>query len=261
MTVLFSDVADFTTYSEKLPPEEVGALLNGYLDRMTACIAQTGGTLDKFVGDAVMAEWNAPLAQPDHAARACETALLMLNEVSRLNTAWQAAGGALDIRIGINTGEMTVGNMGSHQVFDYTVIGNEVNTASRLESLNKSFGTHVIVSDATRREAETQRPGHFAFRPLGRVMPKGQAEPLSICELAGWQDRLDDATRKKLEAFAAAMEHYLGRRFDEARQQFLAVLEMQPGDGPAALLASRCEEYLDDPPSADWNGVFVQKEK
>lgn len=256
MTVLFSDVAGFTTFSEKLPPEEVSALLNGYLDRMTACVAQTGGTLDKFVGDAVMAEWNAPLAQPDHAARACETALLMLEEVSRQDTAWQAAGGALDIRIGINTGEMVVGNMGSHQVFDYTVIGNEVNTASRLEPLNKAFGTRIIVAGATRREAEDRRPGHFAFRPLARVMPKGRAEPLDIFELAGRRDAVDD-----LDTYATAMEHYLGRRFDEARRLFRAMLERRPGDGPAAVFAALCEEYLDRPPPADWNGVFVQTEK
>jgi adenylate cyclase len=173
MTVLFSDVAGFTGFSEKLPPEEVSALLNGYLDRMTACVAQTGGTLDKFVGDAVMAEWNAPLAQPDHAARACETALLMLEEVGRQSTAWQTAGGALEIRIGINTGEMVVGNMGSHQVFDYTVIGNEVNTASRLEPLNKAFGTRIIVAGATRREAEEQRPGPFRLPPAGARQPQG----------------------------------------------------------------------------------------
>ena len=256
MTVLFSDVAGFTTFSEKLPPEEVSALLNGYLDRMTACVVQTGGTLDKFVGDAVMAEWNAPLAQPDHAARACETALLMLEEVSRQDTAWQAAGGALDIRIGINTGEMVVGNMGSHQVFDYTVIGNEVNTASRLEPLNKAFGTRIIVAGATRREAEDQRPSHFAFRPLARVMPKGRAEPLDIFELAGRRDALDD-----LDTYAAAMDHYLGRRFDEAGRLFRTVLGQRPGDGPAAVFAALCEEYLDHPPPAGWNGVFVQTEK
>ncbi len=261
MTVLFSDIAGFTSISEKLPPEEVGALLNGYLDRMAACVSQTGGTLDKFVGDAVMAEWNAPLAQPDHAARACETALLMLEEVSRQGTSWQAAGGTLDIRIGINTGEMVVGNMGSHQIFDYTVIGNEVNTASRLEPLNKTFGTRIIVADATRREAETQRPGRFAFRPLARVMPKGRAEPLDIHELAGWQAAWNDAARETLDTFAVAMDHYLHRRFDEARRQFRFVLDRQPDDGPAALFASRCEEYLAHPPPAGWNAVYAQTEK
>ena len=261
MTVLFSDIAGFTSFSEKLTPEEVSALLNGYLDRMTACVAQSGGTLDKFVGDSVMAEWNAPLAQPDHAARACETALLMLEEVSRQDTAWHAAGGALDIRIGINTGEMVVGNMGSHQVFDYTVIGNEVNIASRLEPLNKAFGTRIIVADATRREAERQRPGHFAFRSLARVMPKGGAEPLAIHELSGWRGKLDQAMRDCLADSETAMHHYLARRFDEARRLFGAVLVRRPGDGPATMFAALCDKYLTDPPPADWNDVFVQTEK
>ncbi len=261
MTVLFSDVAGFTTFSEKLPPEEVSALLNGYLDRMTACVAQTGGTLDKFVGDAVMAEWNAPLAQPDHAARACETALAMLEEVSRQDTAWQAAGGALDIRIGINTGEMVVGNMGSHQVFDYTVIGNEVNTASRLEPLNKAFGTRIIIAGATQREAEEHRPGRFVFRPLARVSPKGRAEAIDIFELVGWQDRLNESMRVNLAAFDEAMAHYLARRFDAALRLFRDVLARSPDDGPAAVFAALCEEYLDRPPPEDWNGVFVQTEK
>lgn len=261
MTVLFSDVAGFTTISEKLPPEEVSALLNGYLDRMTACVAQSGGTLDKFVGDAVMAEWNAPLAQHDHAARACETALLMLEEVSRQDTAWRSAGAALEIRIGINTGEMVVGNMGSHQVFDYTVIGNEVNTAARLEPLNKAFGTRILVAGTTRAETEQHRPGRFAFRPLGRVSPKGRAEPLDIFELAGRRDQLDDAARASLADFEAAMTHYMARRFDAALSLFRAVQARQPDDGPAAVLAALCEDYLAHPPPADWNGVFVQTEK
>jgi adenylate cyclase len=208
-----------------------------------------------------MAEWNAPLAQPDHAARACETALLMLEKVSLHGTAWQAAGGTLAIRIGINTGEMVVGNMGSHQVFDYTVIGNEVNTASRLEPLNKAFGTRIIVAGATRREAEEQRPGRFAFRPLGRVSPKGRAEPLAIFELAGWREKLDESMRENLAAFEEAMERYLARRFDEALRLFRRILERQPQDGPAAFFAAQCEECLVHPPPADWDGVFVQTEK
>lgn len=261
MTVLFSDVAGFTTFSEKLAPEEVSALLNGYLDRMTACVMQTGGTLDKFVGDAVMAEWNAPLAQPDHAARACETALLMLEEVNRHRTAWQVAGGALDIRIGINTGEMVVGNMGSRQIFDYTVIGNEVNTGSRLEPLNKDFDTRIIVAGATRNEAEAQNPGRFAFRPLGRVMPKGRSEPLDIFELMGWRDRLDAATLDGLAAFEKAMELFLARRFEDALQLLRGILKRQPQDGPAAVFAVLCEEYLAHPPPAGWTGVYVQTEK
>lgn len=259
MTVLFSDIAGFTTLSEKLEPEEVSAFLNGYLDLMTACVAQSGGTLDKFVGDAVMAEWNAPLAQPDHAARACEAALLMLEQVRLYRMARQNAG-TLDIRIGINSGEMVVGNLGSHQIFDYTVIGDEVNTASRLEPLNKAFGTRIIVAGMTRREAEAHRPGYFSFRSLGRVSPKGRVEPLEIFELIDWTQKLDDAMRQRLAAFEEALDHYLARRFEEALRRFRRISE-QSQDAPAAHFAALCESHLAHPPPTDWNGAFVQTEK
>lgn len=261
MTVLFSDIAGFTTFSESRSPEAISSLLNGYLDRMTDCVARTGGTLDKFVGDAVMAEWNAPAAQPDHAARACETALLMLEEVRASSSSWREAGGALDIRIGINTGEMVVGNMGSRQVFDYTVIGNEVNTAARLEPLNKVFGTRIIVAGATRADAEQQRPGGFAFRPLGRVMPKGRCQPLEIFELVGRRSAEGGPMREELAAFTAAMERFLSRDFAEARRRFLDLLGEHPDDGPAALFASLCAEYLERPPAEDWSGVLEQTDK
>lgn len=259
MTVLFSDIAGFTTFSEQLPPEQVSALLNAYLDRMTACVTQTGGTLDKFVGDAVMAEWNAPLAQPDHAARACASALAMLEQVR--DPERSGASGAFEIRIGINTGEMIVGNMGSHQIFDYTVIGNEVNTGARLEPLNKDFGTRIIVAAATRNEAEAQRPGHFAFRALGRVSPKGRVTPLEIHELAGWNASLEPALRESFAIFEEARAHYLAGRFEKALQLFRQALERRPEDGPSAIFAARCEEYLAHPPAPQWDGVFVQTEK
>lgn len=262
VTVLFSDVAGFTTLSERLPPETVSTLLNGYLDRMTACVSQTGGTLDKFVGDAVMAEWNVPLDQPDHAARACETALRMLEEVRLHGPTWRAqGGGGLEIRIGINTGEVAVGNMGSHQIFDYTVIGNAVNTAARLEPLNKDYGTRILVSGTTRREAEQQQPGRYVFRALGRVMPKGRAEPLDIHELVGWMEHLDTTTRTVLEDFEGAVALYQAGRFDAALPIFHAVSEQRAGDGPAALFATRCEILLAQPPAQDWDGVHVQAEK
>ena len=240
--------------------EEASRLHNGYLACMRSCAVQSGGTLDSFVGEAVMAEWNAPVAQPDNAAGACETALRMLEHVDLHRAAWQATGGALDIRIGINSGDMVVGNMGSHQIFDYTVIGNEVNTASRLEPLNKAFGTHIIVAGATRWEAEQHRPGQFVFRALGRVSPKGRAEPLDIFELVGWQKELDETLRARLVAFECALEHYHGRRFEEALQRFRGIVA-QSHDDPAARFAALCEDHLAHPPPADWDGVFVQTEK
>jgi adenylate cyclase len=261
VTVLFSDVAGFTTISERLRPEDVSTLLNAYLDRMTHCVTRTEGTLDKFVGDAVMAEWNAPAEQPDHAARACETALLMLEEAGGLRETWRVAGAALDMRVGINTGDVVVGNMGSHQIFDYTVIGNEVNTAARLEPLNKSFGTRILVSGAARREAETQRPGRYVFRALGQVSPKGRAEPLEVCELWGWRTALTPQAEASLADFERALRLYQDGRFIEAKDAFTEVLALNAQDGPAAAFLALCEAFLVTPPGDGWNGVYVQTDK
>jgi adenylate cyclase len=186
MTVLFSDIEGFTSLSEQLTPEEISAILNEYFDHMMNCIKRTGGTLDKFIGDALMAEWNAPIAQADHAARACETALLMMEELRILGEKWkQEQKPSMNIRIGINTGEMVVGNMGSGEIFDYTVIGDEVNISARLESLNKEFGTHIIVSESVRCEAEKHYMGKFVFRFLAEVTLKGRTAPLNVYELVG----------------------------------------------------------------------------
>ncbi len=261
MSVLFSDIAGFTGMSERLPPEAVGRLLNAYLERMTACVLETLGTLDKFVGDAVMAEWNAPLAQPDHAARACECALRMLAEVDRADAPWRADAADLDIRIGINSGEMLVGNMGSPQVFDYTVLGNEVNTAARLEPLNKACGTRILVSEATRRGAEQARPGHYAFRALGRVRLKGRAQPLAIHQLLGRQADLNTSTRARLARHAQALKDFHERRFAAALAHWHELLLQHPDDGPAAHCAERCAAALAEPPPADWDGAYEQTEK
>lgn len=261
MTVLFSDIVGFTGLSERLPPEEVGRLLNAYLDRMAACVLETRGTLDKFVGDAVMAEWNAPLAQTDHAARACETALRMLQEVDRADAAWRAGGSAIDIRIGINSGELLVGNMGSPQVFDYTVLGNEVNTAARLEPLNKAYGTRIIVAEATRHAAEQQRPGDFAFRALGGVLLKGRAQPLRIHQLVGWRVTLDAATAASLEVFEDALALFLDRRFGQALVLFGSIQQLRPDDGPSAHFIARCAACSATPLADDWDGAYEQTEK
>lgn len=184
MTVLFSDLEGFTALSEQLPPDEISAILNEYLSCMVRCIMQTKGTLDKFIGDSVMAFWNAPSEQKDHAALACKTALLMMKELNRLREKWaEEQKPLLNARIGINTGEMVVGNMGSKEIFDYTVIGSEVNTASRLESVNKDFGTRIAVSHATRMEAEKSHPERFVFRRLAGVVLRGKNKSLEVYEL------------------------------------------------------------------------------
>jgi adenylate cyclase len=180
MTVLFSDIRGFTTVSEAGQPEEIVAMLNVYFTRMVDIVFEHRGTLDKFVGDMVMALFGAPLDDPDHADHAVQTALDMIEALERLNEEWQAEGRApLDIGIGINTGPMIAGNIGSDAIMSYTVIGDAVNLGSRLESLNKTYGTRIIISDSTRANLK----GSYTFRPLGDVVVKGKKHAVPIFEV------------------------------------------------------------------------------
>lgn len=180
MTVLFSDIRGFTTVSEKGQPEEIVAILNEYFTRMVEIVFAHKGTLDKFVGDMVMALFGAPLDDPNHAEHAVDAALEMIRELNRLNEKWAAEGRpALDIGIGISTGPMIAGNIGSEAIMSYTVIGDSVNLGARLESLNKEYGTRIIISEATRDAL----PGRYLFRPLGNVVVKGKTRPVAIFEV------------------------------------------------------------------------------
>jgi adenylate cyclase len=183
MTVLFSDIRGFTTLTERGQPEEVVGMLNEYFTRMVDLVFQHHGTVDKFVGDMVMALFGAPLDDPQHADHAVEAALDMITELARLNARWKAEGryADLDIGVGINTGPMIAGNIGSEAIMSYTVIGDAVNLGSRLESLNKQYGTRIIISDATR----ARLTGRYGFRPLGDVVVKGKTQPVAIFEVVG----------------------------------------------------------------------------
>jgi adenylate cyclase len=183
MTVLFSDIRGFTTVTERGQPEEIVGMLNEYFTRMVDIVFKYRGTVDKFVGDMVMALFGAPLDDPDHADHAVEAALDMITELKELNEGWKAQGrfAELDIGVGVNTGIMIAGNIGSSAIMSYTVIGDAVNLGSRLESLNKQYGTRIIVSDATRRVLK----GRYHFRPLGEVVVKGKTEPVAIFEVTG----------------------------------------------------------------------------
>lgn len=192
MTVLFSDIRGFTTLSEKGQPEDVVQTLNEYFTRMVHLVFLHKGTLDKFVGDMVMALFGAPLSDPRHADHAVEAALDMVAELGKLNQKWQAAGRPeLDIGIGINTGPMIAGNIGSEAIMSYTVIGDAVNLGSRLESLNKQYGTRIIISDATRQ----QLTGNYLFRPLGDVVVKGKTKAVAIFEVVGRADAAEASNR------------------------------------------------------------------
>ena len=183
MTVLFSDIRGFTSLTEKGQPEEIVHMLNEYFTRMVEIVFRHKGTVDKFVGDMVMALFGAPLDDPQHADHAVEAALDMLAELRQLNEKWVADGldVQVDIGIGVNTGPMIAGNIGSDQIMSYTVIGDAVNLGSRLESLNKQYSTHIIISDETRQRLT----GQYVFRPLGDVVVKGKTKPVAIFEVIG----------------------------------------------------------------------------
>jgi len=258
MTVLFSDVRGFTAISRRLSPQGLVALLNELMSLLTATIFRHDGTVDKFIGDAVMAFWNAPQAQPDHAARACLAALDMVTALESARPAWERARlPHVDMGIGINTGAMVVGNMGSRDRLAYTVMGDTVNVASRLEGLCKVYGVHVVIGEATRAAAGAA----LACRYLDRVRVKGRDEPLTVYEVLARQDAVDDALAARLPAWERAIALYAGRRWTEAAAAFAELLSKAPADGPARVYHERARALAARPPAEDWDGVFDAETK
>lgn len=256
LTVLFSDIRGFTTISESLDPETVVHILNEYLTPMTEVVFHHEGMLDKYIGDAIMAVFGAPLAQQDHAARACATALEMIQRLKELQKKWEGEGyPRIDIGIGINTGPMSVGNMGSEMLFDYTVIGDSVNLASRLEGLNKQYGTRICVSETTYENTKDL----YIFRILDRVVVKGKKEPVGIYELLGTRDEIPQFA-DRVTAFERGFWAYQNREWDEAIRQFQEVVS-SVDDQTARIMITRCQEYKANPPPPDWNGSYVLTKK
>jgi adenylate cyclase len=253
LTVFFSDLAGFTSLSEKLHPEEVVTLLNRYLTAMTDIILSSGGIIDKYEGDAIMAFWGAPLPQEDHAVRACHAAIDNQRRLVSLREEFAQAGlPPVRARIGINTGEMIIGNMGSSQRFDFTVIGDQVNLASRLEGAGKEYGAGIIISEETcRRAAE-----HIEVRELDLLQVKGRERPVRIFELLGRKGEVEEGLVEAMRVFSEGLDHYRNRRWTEAMVSFRRVLELRSGDGPSMTFSRRCEIYLKEPPPGDWDGVF-----
>lgn len=255
VTVLFSDIRGFTTISEKLAPEKLVSLLNEYLSPMTSIVLSEGGMLDKYIGDAIMAVFNAPVEVRDHPKRACLAALRMRERLAELNKRWEDIGyPSLDIGVGINTGEAVVGNMGAELRFDYTAIGDTVNLASRLEGMNKLYGTAIIISENTYNEV---RDG-FVLREIDCVKVKGKGRPGRIYELVC--EKGAECDLGLLEGFARALSLYRDRRFMEAKEVF-GEIERGTQDAASSLYMKRCDEYLETPPPEGWDGVFEAKTK
>jgi adenylate cyclase len=264
ISVMFSDIRGFTTISEKLDAQDLAVFLNQYLSDMTRLVFDHQGTLDKYIGDAVMAFWGAPIEEPGHATRACFTALKMMDRVREMQKVWEAEGKPrLDIGIGLNTGVASVGNMGSVLRYGYTALGDAVNLSSRLEGLNKDYGTHILANETT---YEAVRNDGFVFRELDLIRVKGKLEPVMIFELIGRQGEscvygTPEEWRPRLEAFVEARDLYRQRRWAEAQQKFYEILNRWPNDGPARTYWKRCQEYLFDEPPHGWDGVFTMTHK
>jgi len=250
LTILFTDLAGFSTLSERLGPVELTALLNDYLSEMTDIILEEGGTLDKYEGDAIIAFWNAPLEQPDHAVRACRAALRCQRRLAGLREAYlQRSGAALRMRVGLHTGEVVVGNMGSRKRFNYTILGDAANLASRLEGANKAFGTETMVSGSTWRLVSAE----FCGRKLADLRVVGRKTAVEVYELAGFAT---DAAPAGWESFAAGLALFRQGAFAEAR----TVFERLPDDPASRSYAARCEGLAARAP-APWDGVWGLTEK
>jgi adenylate cyclase len=257
MTVMFSDIRGFTTLSEQMEPEVLVGLLHSYLNPMTETVFKHSGTMDKYIGDAIMAIYGAPLVLPDHADRACETALEMIDRLTKLWDGWRAQGlPELRIGIGINSGMMTVGNMGSERLFDYTVIGDNVNLASRLEGLNKYYGTAILITEATQKLLKN----NFILREVDRVRVKGKKAPVSIFELRG-HGQPDEKEAAFLQAFQAGLLAFRQGQWEPAEQHFSDCLQLSPNDGPTKLLLGRTQAMAQQPPPLDWDGTATLTEK
>ena len=259
LTVLFSDIRGFTSISEKLDPHVLLELLNEYLTPMTEIIvSENQGTLDKYIGDAIMAFWGAPQEQPDHALRACRAALTMIARLEVLRGKWRERGlPDIDIGVGINTGPMSVGFVGSQDRFyNYTVLGDAVNLASRLEGANKEYGTRMILGPSTHDEVKDD----VVVREVDRVRVKGKREPVHIYELLALAPGTPELTLF-VERFGWGLSAYKAQRWDEAIARFRECDAMHGGDPTSRKYVERCEAMRREPPGPEWDGVFQMKTK
>jgi adenylate cyclase len=256
LTILFSDIVDFTPLSERLG-NDIGKLLNFYLGEMSEPVLASDGTLDKYIGDAVMCFWNAPLRQEDHAERGCRVALAMKKRLAEIRPQLAELGAPdLNCRVGLNSGIVTFGNMGSARKFNYSVIGDAVNFASRLEGANKFYGTGIMIGQAT---AELVR-GKFFLRKLDLLRVKGKTQPAAVYELL-IEGQPDAAVRKMAEQYESAFESYQRRDWSKAENILLELLQQFPDDGPGKMLIKRVREFAAEAPAENWDGVYVAKSK
>ena len=255
ITAMFTDVRGFSTISEKMDPSDLVRLLNTYLSEMSDIILDVQGTIDKYEGDAIISFFGAPIAMPDHARRACLAAVRMAEVEKELNARFLDDGiltTPLYTRIGINTGDMVVGNMGTSSRMDYTIMGNSVNLAARLEGVNKQYDSRILVSEMTRNELDDV----FVLRRLDKVRVVGINTPVRLFEVICESRGADDKTLDLISAFQNGLDLFEEKRWKEASKAFSSCLELSPEDGPSAIYLRRCREYTKTPPPDTWDGVF-----
>jgi len=254
VTLLFTDIEGFTSLSERVPPDQLARLLGVYFEALTAAIQASGGTVDKYIGDAVMALWNAPSLATDHPSRACAAALACLEASLALERESRREGQpAFRTRLGLHRAEVMVGHFGAPDRFAYTALGDGVNVAARLEGLNKLYGTSILASETVRDAAGED----FTFRLVDRVAVKGRRGGVGVYELLGRTGSVDEDRRRAARVYEQAFEAYLERRFAEA----VTRLGSHPSDPPSRVLAARSRSFLDAPPPEDWDGTHVAREK
>ena len=252
MSVLFSDVRGFTTISEGLEPQELTQFMNEFLSPITEVIHDHRGTIDKYMGDAVMAFWGAPLKDPDHARNALLAGMGMIRAMRTLAEDFRARGRPeLRIGVGINSGPMNVGNMGSKFRMAYTVLGDAVNLGSRLEGITKNYGVDIIVSEYTAAKVPD-----FTYRELDRVRVKGKNEPVTIFEPVGLTSEVKQADLDEISRYQGTLQLYLGQQWDEAEKEFVR-LHADFTHSIYEIYLNRIVEFRENPPEDDWDGVYT----
>jgi adenylate cyclase len=259
ITTMFADIEGFTGMAEKMGPQNTVGMLNSYLTEMSNVIIEEYGTIDKYIGDSIMAFWGAPLDDSDHAFNACRAALNMQRKLLALHTKWIHYGRpVVNQRIGINTGKAVVGNMGAEARLNYTAVGDAVNLASRLEGVNKEYGTRLLMSEHTYRRVHDK----ILSREMDLVVVVGKTEPIRIYELIALADEVQtDATKRFLEYYHNGLDAYKKRAWKSAIDQFQQALTIRKDDIVSNLYIQRSLLFTDNPPPDDWNGVFVMTKK
>jgi len=248
MTILFTDIIGFTTITENMVPEALMLQLSSYLGDMATVVMKNEGTVDKYMGDGIMAFWGAPLEQKNHALRACHAALGMRHALSKFNQNWEVS---FPTRIGIHTGETLVGNMGSTERMNYTVVGDSVNLTSRLEGANNFYGTDILVSQETYDQAKSE----FYFRPLDIVTVKGRSTPVSLYELVGLHGQVEQKRLDMIKQFIIGFNAYIAQDWADGQAIFEQIRQEYPDDRPTEIYLKRCIHLQKFPPEGNWEPV------